>query len=181
MPRSSGHPDTAGAANYRPPVDIPALAQRFSAVFPHLDAHSGSVALTLYRLLARGEPVPWPVLANRASRDEAELRTLVLGWPGVYEEPEGLTGFGGLSVRPISRHAVRVGGRTLHTRCAWDTLFLPGVLGETLQVESACIVTGTPVRLVVTPERVQALEPAGTLLSLREPEPAMLADLTQHF
>jgi alkylmercury lyase len=175
-------PTLAGAgAAPAPTLDVPALALRFQAVFPHLDARSGAVALALYRLLARGVPLSWAALAESTGRPEPALRALVAGWPGVYEESGALTGFGGLSVRPVSRHTVRAGGRTLYARCAWDALFLPGVLGERLEVASSCAVTGVPVRLSVAPERVLALEPAGTLLSLREPEPAMLADLTQHF
>jgi alkylmercury lyase len=162
-------------------VDIAALARRFAAVFPHLDAREGALAVTLYRLLARGEPVPWARLAERTGRPEAELRPVVSGWPGVDEEAAGLTGFGGLSIRPVSGHELEVAGRTLYARCAWDTLFLPGLLGQPAQVRSICPQTGAPVRLRVEPQRVAALEPPGALLSLLEPRPGMTDDLTRHF
>lgn len=165
-------------------IDILALARRFSRLFPHLDARTGAVAVTLYRLLARGAPVRWAALAESTGLEESALREIVGGWPGVYEEPGGLTGFGGLSVRDVSPHTLRVPGPppcTLHARCAWDTLFLPGVLDQPAEVRSLCGETGKPVRLTVTPAAVTYLEPPSTVLSMVEPREAMVADLTQHF
>lgn len=163
------------------PVDIPALARRFAAVFPHLDARTGALAVTLYRLLALGEPVPWARLAAEAQRPEADVRTIVAGWPAVIEEAEGLVGFGGLSVRRISSHVMVVAGRTLYTRCAWDTLFLPAVLDASADVTSVCGVTGAPVRLRVEPERLVAAQPPEMRLSMLEPHAGMRDDLPQHF
>src|SRR5262249_29869838 len=36
----------------------------------------------------------------------------------------------------------------------WDTLFLPGRLGQAARVTSACPVTGEPIELAVTPDAV---------------------------
>lgn len=162
-------------------TDLSALAQRFAAVFPHLDARTGRVAVTLYRLLARGAPVPWATLTAGTGLEEPALRGIVGAWPGVYEDARGLTGFGGLSVGAVTRHALRVRGRTLHARCAWDTLFIPGVLGEIAEVRSACAQTDAPVRLTVTPQAVTRREPPGAVLTMLEPHADMRADLTQHF
>ena len=43
----------------------------------------------------------------------------------------------------------------MHTWCAWDTLFLPALLGETAEVRSTCPVTGSVVELVVAPDAVK--------------------------
>lgn len=161
--------------------DIPALARRFAALFPQHDASAGALALALYRLLAQGAPVAWSALAHQMGRPESEVRATVGAWPGLFEEPEGVTGCGGLSIRRVSSHRMVVEGRVLWARCAWDTLFLPGVLGREAEVSSVCGVTGAPVHLRVTPQAVESLEPVGTLLSMLEPQAEMKSDVTQHF
>lgn len=176
-PGDTGHTRPAAAE----PLDIAALARRFATVFPQHDAAAGTLALALYRLLAQGAPVTWATLARCAGRPEGEVRATMGAWPGLFEEPEGVTGCGGLSIRRVSSHRMEVAGRVLWARCAWDTLFLPAVLGTEAQVSSVCGVTGAPVRLHVRPQVVEMLEPAGTLLSMVEPQAAMKADLTQHF
>ncbi len=160
---------------------LPVLAARFAAVFPHVAPETAPVALALYRLLAQGAPVGWAALAAAAGEKPQTLQRLVRGWPGVYETAAGITGFGGLSVLAVSPHVLRVRGRTLHTRCAWDTLFLPELLGAPAAVASVCAVTGAPVRLQVTATGVSSLTPAAARLSMLEPHPRMTADLTQHF
>ena len=38
-------------------------------------------------------------------------------------------------------HRFEVAGRTLYTWCAWDSLFLPQILGQEAEVESTCPLT----------------------------------------
>jgi alkylmercury lyase len=59
----------------------------------------------------------------------------------------------------------------LHTWCAWDTLFLPELLGKTARVESACESSGDPVRLTVSPAGVESIEPASPVVSFLAPDP----------
>lgn len=170
-----------------PGFDVDALAGRFRAVLPHTAARSAPLARALYRLLADGEPVTWDALARAAEAagvpdaSPGELQATVRGWPGLYEEPEGITGFGGLSIRPVSQHRLLVDGRPLYTRCAWDLLFLPELLGRTLAATSLCAETGATVRLEVGPEAVRALSPPGAVLSMVAPRPEMAEDLTSLF
>lgn len=63
-------------------------------------------------------------------------------------------------------HTLRVAGKELYAWCALDTLFIPGLLGETVQVESTCPDSSEPIRLRVSPRRVEACEPSGTWLSI---------------
>jgi alkylmercury lyase len=63
-------------------------------------------------------------------------------------------------------HRVRVAGKDLYAWCALDTLFIPGLLGETADIESCCPDSGEAIRLTVSPERVEACEPAGAWLSV---------------
>jgi alkylmercury lyase len=82
-----------------------------------------------------------------------------------------------LTLRP-SPHRFRVAGRDLFAWCSLDTLFLPGLLEETAEVESACPVTGVPIRLRVTPDRVEAYSPATTVLSIVLPGISCSTDRT---
>ena len=61
-------------------------------------------------------------------------------------------------------------GRTLSAWCAWDTLFLPELIGHAAEIESVGPVRSGTVRLTVTPERVEQVEPAGAQMSLLAPD-----------
>jgi alkylmercury lyase len=66
-------------------------------------------------------------------------------------------------------HRFQLNGRTLWTWCAWDSLFIPELLGETARVESPDPETGELVRLTVSPQRVEAVEPADAAVSFLLP------------
>lgn len=63
-------------------------------------------------------------------------------------------------------HTLSFGGRKLFAWCALDTLFIPGLLDEVAEVESTCPVSGSDIRLVVTPEGVTAVHPPDAVLSV---------------
>jgi alkylmercury lyase len=87
-----------------------------------------------------------------------------------------------LTIAPMMPHRLRVDGRELYGWCAWDTLFLPELLGVAAEVGSACRASGAPVRLRVTPRDVQSAEPAGVLVSFLLPEAeAVNADVITSF
>ena len=63
-------------------------------------------------------------------------------------------------------HGVRVAGKDLYAWCALDTLFIPGLLGKTADIDSSCPSSGEAIRLTVSPKRIEACEPAGAWLSV---------------
>jgi alkylmercury lyase len=63
-------------------------------------------------------------------------------------------------------HRFRVEGRDLYAWCALDTLFLPALLGQTAEVESACPITRRNITLTVTPEKIEACNPPEVALSI---------------
>jgi alkylmercury lyase len=75
----------------------------------------------------------------------------------------------GLTLRPTP-HRFKLKDRTLFTWCALDSLMFPGLVGQTVQVESPCAATGRPVRVTVTPQGVQQVEPPEAVVSLVAPE-----------
>jgi alkylmercury lyase len=96
------------------------------------------------------------------------------------DEQRRVEAFGGLSLRP-TKHRLDVGGRRLYTWCAWDTLFLPALLDDQAQVESACPMTGSEVRLTVAPERVLAAHPQDVWVSFPPPAQTSTDDIVESF
>ena len=63
-------------------------------------------------------------------------------------------------------HRMSVNGVALSAWCAADTFFLPAILRQTTTIESSSPVSGQPIRLWVSPERVEEVSPAGAVVSL---------------
>jgi alkylmercury lyase len=89
--------------------------------------------------------------------------------PGIEWDEAGNIVGAGLTLRPTP-HRFQLKGRTLFTWCALDSLMFPGLVGQTVQVESPCASTGRPVRVTVTPEGVKQVEPLDAVVSLVAPE-----------
>lgn len=159
------------------PIDLGALAERFVACFPRLDAEGRKVFVALYRELSLGEPVAAQQVAQRAGASLHQVNALLDAVPAVYREDGKVIGFWGLTLRKLSKHRFQVADRTLYTWCAWDALFIPTILAKTACVESEDAHTGAPIRLTVAPDRVQLVAPRGTVVSMLEPREEMLADV----
>jgi alkylmercury lyase len=153
-----------------PRADLDVLAAHLLRVFPALDEKDQNVALALYRRLSQGRPVSPAGLASAVRLPEEDVVERLSAWPGVYyDESRNIIGFWGLTIVPMP-HRLRSDGITLYAWCAWDTLFLPELIGGTLDVESACRGTGQAVRLIVTPTGVYRADPAEVVLSFLIPD-----------
>jgi alkylmercury lyase len=145
------------------------LAERFVAAAPDPTLTRQRIGVALYELLAEGEPVGADPLAERAGVPIGEVVEALDRWPNVFRDDDGhVIAFGGLALRPTD-HAFEVDGRTLHTWCAWDTLFIPSILGRPGRVTSRSPVSGEPITLTVTPDGVHDVSPATAALSLVNP------------
>ena len=147
---------------------------RDGGLFKRVDFQSQRALLTLYRLIAEGEPVSVERLAVRLGLDDNAVRSLLGCLPPAtfqYDEPGRIIGFGGLSQSP-TRHRFTVGGRGLYTWCAFDGLFLPELLDSPGRITTACPVTRVDIRLTVTPEGVEKTDPDGVVMSFVMPETA---------
>lgn len=132
-------------------------------------AHDRRLAFTLARMLGEGEPVAAGRLAAALGRPEPEVAKELASLPGVYrDDDERVVGSWGLSVVEMP-HRLRVEGRELYAWCAWDTLFLPIVLGETAEVESSCPTSGERISLTVSPDGVSDVSPTGTVMTFLLP------------
>lgn len=144
-------------------------------VFPSLEPDARRVAVHLYRLLAKGGAVSQEELAQAAEVSAERVNEILANWPAVYFEEDKIIGFWGLTPRPLSKHLLKFDGRTAYAWCAWDTLFIPEIIGQTVKVESTDPQTEAVVRLTVTPDEVKNVSPAGSVMSMM----TLTADMTE--
>jgi len=156
-------------------LDLDRVATSIVGVFPTLDLFEQRLSLELYRFLAEGQPVPRALLAERLSVPIEIVNQVLNGWPGVFSDPQQrVVGYWGLSIPAayVSPHRLTIDGRRLSAWCAWDTLFLPQLLGQRAEVESASPTPGATISLTVTPEEVERVEPVGARMSFLLPDAA---------
>jgi alkylmercury lyase len=154
-------------------VDLQELDRELRTAMRELDPAEQRLGIALYRLLAEGEPVDPRRLGDGAAK-------ILAGWPNMFYDDEGrVVAFGGLAI-PEMPHRLHLDGRTLHAWCAWDTLFLPHVLGRELRVESRTPGTDEVVTLTVAPEGYRDVTPPGAVLSFVRP-PEFDADVIRSF
>jgi alkylmercury lyase len=161
---------------------IERLANQLIAAVPKLDPDEQTVALALMRMLAKGEPVSDQAIAGALRVPESRIRETVGSWPGVFrDERDRVIGFMGLGVLEFGDHRIYVDGRALSAWCAWDTLFLPELLGQTARVRSRCPTTGEVISMTVGSDGPTDVRPAGAVLSLLAPERPFDADVVRSF
>jgi alkylmercury lyase len=159
---------------------LDSLAAAVARAAPDFDEH---VALAVYRRLAEGSSAPASDVAELAGEPAQRVDELLASWPGVYlDEEKNVSGFWGLTITELSpTHRLEVDGRRLFAWCAWDTLFLPGILDATARVESACPTTGETISLVVSPEGILETSHPGAVVSFLSPDQHFDADVIQSF
>jgi alkylmercury lyase len=127
----------------------------------------------LYRelilLLAEGQPVSPERVASVLGLAREEALELLRQRPSIEWDEAGNIVGAGLTLRPTP-HRFKLKDRTLFTWCALDSLMFPGLVGQTVQVESPCASTGRLVRVTVTPEGVEQVEPPDAVVSMVAPE-----------
>jgi alkylmercury lyase len=119
------------------------------------------------RELARGRPIPkervdWIVADAGSDPEEAHklLRELT-----DRDADNNVLGIMGLSLNDTP-HRFYVNGARMSTWCAVDPLFLPAVLDQTASVESESPVSGKKIRLTVSPQGVEEVDPVGAVVSI---------------
>jgi alkylmercury lyase len=131
------------------------------------------VAVALYRELAKGRAVDAAQLGQALGispqESQALLRRNAIN-DFIYPDDQGrVLGFGGLAATSM-HHQFEVDGRTLSTWCAWDSLFIPEILGQPARITSPDPESGELVRLVVAPERILSAEPPDAVVSFVLPD-----------
>jgi alkylmercury lyase len=152
-------------------MNAPRLDEYWTALadaLPELSPEHQKVAVVIYRELAKGDPLGPESLAAALAVSPQAAREQIARGPLralVYSDAEGrVAGFGGLAATPM-HHEFRLGDRKLWTWCAWDSLFIPRVLGETAEVTSRDPETAEIVRLTVSPRSIERVRPEGAVVS----------------
>ena len=153
-------------------IDLDRLAAEVAGTLPSLNADERRVGVTVYRLLAAGEPTTPEYIARHSGIAYRRVAAVVEQLPTATVVDGAVTAFLGLR-RGTGRHRLQFAGRSLATWCAWDTLFLPELIGRPARAESRCPVTGDAITLEVDPTLgVTRSSPADTRLSfLAHPAP----------
>src|SRR5712692_11039128 len=158
-------------------ADLEAVSTALLRALPKLSIEEQRLGLALYRQLARGQPVRLENVAAAVDLSAQAVATLANRDPLralIYrDDRDRVVGFAGLAVLPM-HHRFAADGRQLYTWCAWDSLFLPELLGKRAVVESACPETGTVIRASVAPDRIDTVEPSGAVMSFLLPDAAVL-------
>ncbi len=145
------------------------VALKVAAAFPQLSAPEQRIALGLYRLLAEGEPVSSDRLAQHLDLSTNLVREVLNSWPAVYfDDEKNVIGFWGLALQEMP-HRFKVNGRQLYNWCAWDSLFIPELLGKTAEVESTCPISGEIISLTVGPTTISVVSQSSPVLSGEAP------------
>ncbi|HED17879.1 MAG TPA: alkylmercury lyase MerB, partial [Gammaproteobacteria bacterium] len=146
------------------------LSEVMAGVFPAMDSDEQALALSLYRLLAAGEPVSPAHVAHQVGLPADQVNTTLEAWPGVFfDADQRVTGFWGLSLQETA-HRLEVDGKTLYGWCAWDTLFIPELLGSAARIMSTCPVTGKEIQLTVSSAGIERVNPEQVVVSFLLPE-----------
>jgi alkylmercury lyase len=138
------------------------------------DAERQTILLALLQLIAEGAPITAPDIARAADVPADTVEAAIADLPASWFETDDdgrLIGFGGLTQNP-TRHRLRLGSQTLYAWCAFDCLFLPGLLGRTVDVESACPTTEAPIRLTISPQGTEDRTPRSAVMSFVNPDQA---------
>ena len=147
------------------------LLNRIVGLRPNTGRYARQFALQLYRLLARGEPVRVEELAETLNRRSYQTRRTIDSWPSLIQQDERkrVVGFGGLSLER-TKHRFSMDGQSMYAWCAWDSLFVPEIIGKTAHVQSECPVTGRSISLTVRPDGVSDCDPAKAVVSFLLPD-----------
>lgn len=151
---------------------IESWARALTDASPDLDDEGKRIAINTYRLLAGGEPVTTTQIADAAGVPVDRVDETLGSWPLVLRDDEDrIVGFWGIHVDHIEpTHAMTFDGTTVHGWCALDTLFIPEILDQEVEVKSSDPVNGTEIRVTVTPDGLTNLEPAEAVVSFLLPD-----------
>ena len=149
--------------------------QQFLSLFPEdlmkLTPEAQKVSLVLYRLLIKGKSVSYADVASLSGLSVQEINRIIGQWGSevLMDKDNNIIGFFGLSLNKTP-HELQVDNVTLYTWCAWDTLFIPGLIDKAVTVRSACPVTRQEIKLKISPAGVLSVDPQATVVSLIIPD-----------
>lgn len=151
-------------------VDLDYLAGLFIHGFPVLNADDQVLALILYRILVQGKPVTLKQLAQASGTTIGHVNKTLNAWSGVFFDNESsIVALWGLTINR-TQHRLQIANNSVYTWCAWDSLFLPELLGATVKITSRCAETDTEIKLTLSPSGVESMQPKDVVISFLTPD-----------
>lgn len=148
------------------------VKSQIGVLFPPMDPTERSLTLSVYRCLGKGNAPTPRELADETCLSEETVHEFLEAWSTVSDlDATGrVIGFRGLTLRPTD-HLLNMFGRTLFTWCAWDLLFLPGLLSprEKAVAKTCCPVTNEQIRVTVGSVSVESVHPETALVTFPFP------------
>ncbi len=131
-----------------------------------LDCTQEQVCRQMLQALAEvGRPLAPAHLATLLQMSQEEFRMHLARVPDTeFDEQGNIVGWG-VTLVPTD-HQVQLQGKQLYTWCAFDTVLFPALLQMKAQVHSVCATTRAPITFLATPQGIQELTPATSVLSL---------------
>ena len=121
-----------------------------------------------WKEVAKGKPVTRAqvdkmIAELKVSKDKANA---FLDKMAERDDKGNIIGILGLTQGKTWAHRFFVNGKELRTWCAWDTLFLPQLLGQTARIESESPISKKKITLTVGPKKVESYDPKETVVSI---------------
>jgi len=138
--------------------------------FPEISNEQQQLSLSIYRSLALGKPVSIEQLQKKTGLTANFISQSLHSWPGIFfDNNKNVTGFWGITTRETP-HRLNVNDQISYAWCAWDSLFIPDLLNETVQVSSLCPVTNNKIELEISPGRVKVFGDKSLYVSFLMPD-----------
>ncbi len=154
------------ATTTAPQAALDKFTEELIAAIPKLDETEQRIGVALFRRLALGEPVEVSSVASDLGLPEDRVADLLDRMPGVYrDDEERIVGYFGLTIVEMGDHRIHLDGRELSAWCAWDTLFIPEMLGRSVEVTSRSPDAGDPISLTAGPDGPRNVTPAEAVVS----------------
>ncbi len=140
------------------------------------------LARTIYQQLAQGKPLSLEKLAGILEQAVEAIKQKLAQWGSVFYKDTGeIIGFLGIAVDE-THHRLQMNGVTSYAWCAWDTLFIPELVGATALVTSSCATTpNETITLTVAPQGISSAQPDIWLSFLLPDEKSVRENVTTRF
>jgi len=161
--------------------DLDKLSDFFVSTFPQMNRDEQMLARAIYQQLALSDPLSLERLAVITSQAVHTIQETLEKWGGIFYNDDGeIIGFWGIATSEM-RHRMQFNGKTSYAWCAWDTLFIPELVGAAAQVTSICATTDKTISLTVTPQGILSTQPDIWLSFLLPDEKAIEENVTTSF
>ena len=125
--------------------------------------------IEIKKLLINGTPVKHGEIASVLNIPVEDVPDLLKKIPDIELDKTGNVRGSGITLNP-THHNFYIKGHHLYTWCAFDTLFFPVILNETAIIESKCPASDVIVKLTVSPEKIESMEPGNAVISIIIPD-----------